>query len=254
MTETSPSATIVVVSYHDEAQVEDFLAQLAVEVPHYRVIVFRNDCPPSALPLRVPSDLQVTEMRDRRNLGFGSAFNRAGWAVATEVTVGLNSDTKPTADVLEALVRDAATQPDSLFAPVLFNEFGSHGLRPFYRPTTLLASRLRGPSPVRPGAKGWAVGACFAIATDSFRRLGGFDTAYRLYFEDVDLCWRVQENGGRVHVNEKLRLFHAHGRASKRLLSRPFVWHVKGAFIFFAKHPRALFGMEPAAMSEPSWR
>src|SRR5262249_42464585 len=41
-------------------------------------------------------------------------------------------------------------------------------------------------------------GAALAIRASRFRRLGGFDTRYHNTYEDVDLCLRVRQDGGRV--------------------------------------------------------
>jgi GT2 family glycosyltransferase len=41
-------------------------------------------------------------------------------------------------------------------------------------------------------------GACLAIRRASFDAVGGFDPAFPVNFNDVDLCLRLQENGFRV--------------------------------------------------------
>lgn len=45
------------------------------------------------------------------------------------------------------------------------------------------------------GETPWATGAFLLIASEAFRRLGGFDPIYFLYNEDVDLSWRAWLNG-----------------------------------------------------------
>jgi GT2 family glycosyltransferase len=48
-------------------------------------------------------------------------------------------------------------------------------------------------------------GAAFAIRSDLFRKLGGFDEEYFLYMEDTDLSWRVQLAGYRcLYVPESV--------------------------------------------------
>ena len=45
----------------------------------------------------------------------------------------------------------------------------------------------------------WLTGACLMISRELWDRLGGFDDRYFLYWEDVDLSWRCEEAGGRLH-------------------------------------------------------
>lgn len=46
-------------------------------------------------------------------------------------------------------------------------------------------------------------GACLCMRREDFQALKGFDEGYFLHVEDVDLCWRVRQQGGMV-------LFHPH--------------------------------------------
>ena len=43
----------------------------------------------------------------------------------------------------------------------------------------------------------WCSGACFAIDPKFFLELGGFDSNFFMYCEDVDLSWRIRASGGR---------------------------------------------------------
>ncbi|MEK7166790.1 MAG: glycosyltransferase family 2 protein [Patescibacteria group bacterium] len=51
-------------------------------------------------------------------------------------------------------------------------------------------------------------GPAFLIRKDVFEKIGGFDADYFLYFEEVDLCWRINLAGYRVKVTPKCKLFH----------------------------------------------
>jgi|SRR5437899_4506669 len=51
-------------------------------------------------------------------------------------------------------------------------------------------------------------GACFCMRREDFDRLQGFDEKYFLHVEDVDLCWRVRQMGGRVLFHPKAEVIH----------------------------------------------
>ena len=62
-----------------------------------------------------------------------------------------------------------------------------------------------------PCAVDWTTGAALAIRRDVWERVGGFDTAYRMYWEDVDLCLRVREAGYDIFYEPRCTLIHAVG-------------------------------------------
>ena len=51
-------------------------------------------------------------------------------------------------------------------------------------------------------------GACFALTHEDYEALGGFDEGYFLHVEDVDLCWRMRQSGGRVLFAPDARVVH----------------------------------------------
>lgn len=57
----------------------------------------------------------------------------------------------------------------------------------------------------------WTTGAAIAIRTTLFRKLGGFDTSFPMYFEDVDLCLRVREAGYKVVYQPQAQFVHQVG-------------------------------------------
>ena len=57
----------------------------------------------------------------------------------------------------------------------------------------------------------WATGACMFIKSQVFRSLGGFDEDYFAHQEEVDLCWRAQNNGYKVYYVGMSQVFHLGG-------------------------------------------
>lgn len=70
-------------------------------------------------------------------------------------------------------------------------------------------------------------GAAFMIRRDIWDMFGGFDTRYgKGVFEDVDLCWRVRQNGWRVVYEGTVDMYHTmHG---SRIQGQPYI-HDQGA-------------------------
>ena len=57
----------------------------------------------------------------------------------------------------------------------------------------------------------WACGACFFIRTDIFKKLNGFDELFWAHFEEIDLCWRIQNYGYKIRFNHTSAVYHANG-------------------------------------------
>ncbi|RAK59940.1 glycosyltransferase family 2 protein [Phenylobacterium hankyongense] len=51
-------------------------------------------------------------------------------------------------------------------------------------------------------------GACFCMRREDFDSVHGFDEKYFLHVEDVDLCWRVRQQGGLVLFHPKAEVIH----------------------------------------------
>ncbi len=82
-------------------------------------------------------------------------------------------------------------------------------------------------------------GALMLLPRWMFERVGGFDAAYRLHAEDLDLCRRARDVGACVMVANEVRVVHVRGVSSR---SRPvFVeWHKhRGLWRYFGKFEAA---------------
>jgi GT2 family glycosyltransferase len=86
-------------------------------------------------------------------------------------------------------------------------------------------------------------GALMLLPRSLFQRLRGFDTAYRLHAEDLDLCRRARAHGATVAVANDVRVVHVRGVSSR---DRPvFVeWHKhRGLWRYFRKFEAAGRGL-----------
>lgn len=57
----------------------------------------------------------------------------------------------------------------------------------------------------------WASGACFFIRSKVFHQLGGFDEDYFAHQEEIDLCWRTQNQGFEVKYVGTSTVYHVGG-------------------------------------------
>lgn len=72
----------------------------------------------------------------------------------------------------------------------------------------------------------WANAALLLFRSDAYRQLNGFDEAYHMYCEDVDICLRLQLAGYLLVQASSACVVHDARRASRREL-RHLGWHLR---------------------------
>lgn len=88
----------------------------------------------------------------------------------------------------------------------------------------------------------WVMGTGLVIRSSLFRKIGGMNTAYFLYMEDVDLCARVWSLNYRVMCVPTARLVHHHRRQSAgHLLGWAARQHLRSLRIFSGRWRVPLF-------------
>jgi GT2 family glycosyltransferase len=166
------------------------------------------------------------------DVGFGAANNLGVERIAASVTLLLNPDVVVhDAPVVERLARHARRE-DALHVPRLLNPDGSvqRSAHPVPgRPSALLPALVHPralPRPLRHQAEpwraddndgrpvGWAIAAAVAARTATLRRLGPFDPAQFLFFEDLDLCLRARAAGVPTLLHPSLTLEHRGGHST----------------------------------------
>ncbi len=173
-------------------------------------------------------DIKV--VKNSENLGFASAVNQ-GVAMATGDYIALvNPDTQIGPECLRELVDFLRRTPEAgLVGPRLLNEEGNQqrSLAPYPSLRRLVAGWLGRPTPA---GQAWLVGALVVAEAALLRRLDGLDEKYFVYGEDMDLSYRVQQQGRTVNVDRDVHITHTgNPRWSPERLVR-----IYGAYMRFA--------------------
>ena len=146
----------------------------------------------------------------RENGGFAAACNEGAAAASGEYLVFLNNDVVPRAGWLDALVRHAGSHPQAaavgsklLFPDGTVQHAGVTICQDLY-PRHLYAGFPADHPAVNKSRRFQAVtAASMLVRQRPFEEVGGFDTAFRNGFEDVDLCLRLGECGYEVHYSHE---------------------------------------------------
>ena len=61
----------------------------------------------------------------------------------------------------------------------------------------------------------WATGACFFIRSEIYHKLNGFDEDYFAHQEEIDLCWRIQNEDYKIQYVGASTVYHVGGATLK---------------------------------------
>lgn len=186
----------------------------------------------------VAQRLGVLCVRLPQNVGFAAACNIGARFVAAPYLFFVNPD---------ALVQPAAlVRAGEHFRRAAVGAVGLRLIGPdgavergsFGPPVTLWQLvRRRRPSVVPTSERevGWVSGGAMLVRRAAFQAVGGFSERYFLYWEDVDLCRRLQVQGWRVIFEPRAQVVHDRG-ASLSDLARKTVLYDTAADIYFQTH------------------
>ena len=90
----------------------------------------------------------------------------------------------------------------------------------------------------------WVPGAYSIIRRNVLEKIGFFDSAFFLYYEEVDLCLRIQKGGHKIMYWPSIKVVHVGGESSRQVktleVSRSgaqlILWRMRSALLFFRKH------------------
>jgi GT2 family glycosyltransferase len=80
----------------------------------------------------------------------------------------------------------------------------------------------------------WVSGGCMLVKKDVFTQIGGFDERFFMYVEDVDICYRIKQQGFRIVVDPKIHILHIGHGSSNRTFAITHIY--KGLTLFYKKH------------------
>jgi len=237
--------SISIVSHGQAGLVSDALADLAIftTITPFEIILTKNI--PEKLPFSVedfPYRLRVVENESPQ--GFGANHNAAFRLSAGKWFCVMNPDIRMPANPFPLLLDALERQQAAVVAPAVLSPTGKieDSIRRFPTPAALMGKmfgRGGGRYPFAIGdetfAADWVGGMFMLFQSEDYRRVGGFDEGFFLYYEDVDICTRLWKAGRRVIACPKAQVVHDARRASRHNM-RYMRWHVVSMARYLGKH------------------
>jgi GT2 family glycosyltransferase len=215
--------SVIIPAYNDLNGVMMCLNSLqAMQVTDVEYIVSDDSSPDILFPAVIPPSIARCE-RTKINLGFAGNCNNGAQYATGDVLMFVNQDVFGVygwsdgwdGAILSAFERSPQIGivgarlffPDGKIqnAGGLFDGAG----QPFHR--CLGYSNVHHPEVASPMRVSWTTGAAMAVRRDVWQELHGFDTEFRMYFEDVDLCVRAAKAGYETWIEPRATLIHRVG-------------------------------------------
>ena len=246
--------SVIIVSFNSEAHLDRCLS--AVLRDDCEVIVVDCDSKDASVEIvreRYPT-VRVLELD--RNVGYG-AGNNDGVALARgEYVLLLNPDAWPVGDAIARLATFLDLHPRAaLVGPRLLNLDGSvelsvrgfptlwrlateyFFLRWFAPRTQLLNAFYAANFDHRSQREAeFVAGAAVLVRRQAFNEVGGFDPAFFMFNDEVDLCRRLSVSGWTVEFTPEAEFIHVGGASTQTIWGDMYREQLRSHIRFLAKH------------------
>lgn len=226
MADEVPSVAIVVVNRDGAGHLPACLDSIsALHYPRDSVetIVVDNASTDGSRQLLKGAYPWVRVLRQESNLGFAEAVNVAARSTAAQCLALANNDMRLDQGWLRGLVTGREEGVPCVagvildwdgariqFADGIVNFHGAAAQVPFGELVEDVAIEDRRALP-------FACGGSMLVDRPLFLELGGFDSSFFAYFEDVDLGWRLRLAGHDIRLAAASRAFHRHHSTGSRI-------------------------------------
>lgn len=240
-----PSIAVIIVNYGTAALALDAAESVLAQEPSNRTLhlhIVDNASPGDDVHI-LREEIAARSWHDRATLwpeainhGFGRANNLVLSALSRQPTPPayvflLNPDAVLEKEALAGLVALLEARPEVVGVGAGVSKPDGHPVTAAFRFPSLLGEfekaaafgpvsrllrnqRIPLPYDLREGPVDWVTGAAVLFRLDALRRVGFFDPAFFLYFEEVDLMRRLRAEGGLIWYLPTARVRHIEGAST----------------------------------------
>ncbi len=203
----------------------------------------------------------VQLLRTGENVGYGSAANRGvaelgpevGWVVVANPDIEWHPGSLdellaagqrwPRAGALGPLIRrsDGTVYPSARLLPALGRGIGHALLGPIWPGNPWTRTYRQSDTALGERTAQWLSGSCLLLRRAAFESVGGFDSRYFMYFEDVDLGDRLVAAGWLNVYVPTAEVTHLGGHATSQASEQMLIEHHRSTYRYLAdRHPGPL--------------
>jgi hypothetical protein len=254
--------SIIIVTWNCAEFVRNCLDSVLISAGNLslEIIVVDNDSSDETAKIVEQFYPQVNLIQNKKNLGYAKANNQGIQEATGEYILLLNPDTQVLEDALSLMYEFMQENPKvGALGPKLLNPDKTFqaSCREFPTFSTLIwefsgLSRLFPRSRIfgrwrmgyfdfdKPREVDQPMGSCLMLRRETLDDVGIFDENFGMFFNDVDLCFRIKKRGWKIYFYPDAKVIH-HKGASTRKAKTKMIWLSHLAFYkFFKKHKAGL--------------
>ena len=251
---------IIIVNYNIKNELEKCIESIYQNPPScdYSINVVDNASKDNSVQMVREKFPNVNLYANKENLGFAKANNIVLRKVKSEFVLILNPDTIVLPRSLDVMLnfieKDAETaivgpklidyRKNVLNSCEMYPSLNSELIQSFYLDklgiftkwiSKFTLSRWDHNS-VR--EVDWITGACLMVRMKAMNDIGLMDENYFLYYEDVDLCYRIKKKGWKVYFLPDVQIIHHQGRSTKTILDKTILISHKSKYHFLRTYAK----------------
>jgi GT2 family glycosyltransferase len=217
---------VVILNWNGMKMLEQFLPSVIAHSSNATIYVIDNASTDQSVKLVKEHFPSVHIIVNEENNGYSSGYNAGLKHIDAAYYVLLNSDVEVKPNWLEPIIKMmdedrsiAACQPKilSYHDKSMFEYAGAAGgfidKDGFMFCRGRIFNQFEKDEGQYDGVKEifWASGACLFIRADLFHQIGGLDDDFFAHMEEIDLCWRLKNQGYRILFNSESVVYHVGG-------------------------------------------
>lgn len=253
--------SVVVVNWNTRAMLRDCLASLQADLAtaplSAEVIVVDNASADGSADMVAREFPEYTLLANSENRNYAGGNNQGLALARGEFVLLLNPDTVIPPGSLEKLIQVLRDDPRAgAVSPALVYPDGrlQTSVRGFPTPAALVGD-MTGLARLFPRSR-WASYRCrdlphdrlssvdqpmasaFLVRNSVLRQVGPFDEQFPLFFNDVDLCYRIVQAGWKILYEPRIRIVHVGGASTRQIRPQAILASHEGLRRYYAKHYR----------------
>jgi GT2 family glycosyltransferase len=242
---------IVILNWNGKKILEQFLPSVVEFSEEATIYVADNASTDKSIPYLKEKFNKVTIIQNKTNGGYAKGYNDALKNLTEDLLVLLNNDVEVTQNWLQPIINEFKRDNSLIAAQPKILDFNNKKYFEYAGAGGGFIDRLGYPycrgrifNTIEKD-KGqyndinkifWASGACFIVRSNEFRELNGFDENFFAHQEEIDLCWRIQQNGGIIKYIGNSTVYHVGGATLSNINPIKTFYNFRNSLLMLVKN------------------
>ena len=220
------SVAVVIINWNGKNLLQQFIPDLIRYSKEARIYLVDNGSDDDSVPFIKKKFSEINVILNQNNLGYAEGYNTGLQEINEDILCLINNDIRVSKNWLLPIINFFKQNPNTAIAqphildekdPQRFEYAGAAGGYvdrlgyPFCRGRIFNHLEKDHGQYDKNKSILWASGACFFIRNEVFKSVGGFDKDFFMHQEEIDLCWRIYNQGKEIYSIGESKVYHLGG-------------------------------------------